>query len=435
MRYNLIQYTENLYANYWVVPFTLSVSAIILAFGLSEIGTSLNQSILFRIKYEQAMSILTVVASATATMASVVLSITVLILSIASSQLGPRLLPNFMRQGRTQIIMGILLGSFVYTLFGMLILSQRAQTYDQVFLITIFGVILGALCFFTIIYFVHYVCHVIQIDNIIVFLGDDLSHSIKRTFNRRENEQRNNEIKPVRIPNTELYLTTEVKSKKSGYIQLLDYTKCLRIAENNNCIIEIKFRPGHYLWQGQICFLIKHSHPINNAKIQNQLNSSLTLGIRRTTIQDVEFAFEQLAEIAIRALSPSMANPFTAINCADRLAFAINYLNNFAQNPDKLFDEENNLRLIINSFEFKGIVNIAFDRLRQQANTDLMVSIRILQIFHDLLNIGMQQCIADTLYQQAKAIFEGINKNSLSIKDQDELATSFERVKKVYFNQ
>ncbi len=428
MRYNLIRYSENFYANYWVIPSLMTIGAIILAYLIHLIGGYFDKDFLLEINYENSMDILSVLASATATMSSVILSITVLILSLASNQLGPRLIPNFMKQGRTQIIIGYFLGSFAYPLFGMLLITINSYSASELFLITSIGVIIGIICFFLIIYFIHYVCHVIQIDNILVFLGNEISHCLKRNLKPLSDHAHQNTDSEEQLCG---YLTTPACSISSGYIQIIDFDKCLKLAIKYDCIIEILFRPGHYLWENQICFNIRHQHPLD-PNLAKQLPGCLTLGIRRNTIQDIEFAFEQLAEIAIRALSPSMANPFTAINCADRLGYAIQCLNQYAEDEKFVYDEEKQLRLVKRPRNFENIIESGFVRLRQQAKTDLKVSIRLLQIFYSLLMQNLQVSIERILLKQSEALIEALEQNNISTADGAKVNEHYQRIKNYF---
>ena len=120
MNFKLIQYKENIYAGFWVVPFILTI-AIIALFFISLFGDHFlvglfPENSFLKLERQSIVSIFSVIATAIVSIISVTFSITVLTLSIASNQLGQRLLPHFMKQKQTQVILGCYAGTFIYSI-------------------------------------------------------------------------------------------------------------------------------------------------------------------------------------------------------------------------------------------------------------------------------------------------------------------------------
>ncbi|MEP7329798.1 MAG: DUF2254 family protein, partial [Betaproteobacteria bacterium] len=117
-----------------------------------------------------------------------------------------------------------------------------------------------------------------------------------------------------------------------------------------------------------------------NESLEAAVNAVFILGHQRTATQDIEFAIHQLVEIAVRALSPGINDPFTAITCVDRLGSAVRRL---AQRkmPSSVqhFDEQGQLRVIAPAITFPAIVDAAFNQIRQNARSSAAVSVRLLE--------------------------------------------------------
>jgi uncharacterized membrane protein len=114
-------------------------------------------------------------------------------------------------------------------------------------------------------------------------------------------------------------------------------------------------------------------------KLVKKLNDAFILGKERTEQQDVEFPIEQLVEIALRAISPAVNDPFTAIRCIDRLSAGLSHLAQRNFPSPYRYDDHKNLRVIAERVTFTGLVNTAFNQIRQYGKSDVAVTIRLLE--------------------------------------------------------
>ena len=121
-------------------------------------------------------------------------------------------------------------------------------------------------------------------------------------------------------------------------------------------------------------------------ELQTSISNALILGSHRTPEQDIEFTVNQLVEIAVRALSPGINDPFTALACIDRLGTALCRLSNRAFPSANLYDDEYNLRVITKPITFAGITNAAFDQIRQYGLSSVAVSIRLMETLTSIAN-------------------------------------------------
>ena len=101
---------------------------------------------------------------------------------------------------------------------------------------------------------------------------------------------------------------------------------------------------------------------------------------QRTPTQDVEYAIDQLVEVAVRALSPGVNDPFTAIACIDWLGSALIRLANRTIPSGERFDDKGRLRLIANTTDFAGFAASALNQIRQYGSKSVAVTIRMLDM-------------------------------------------------------
>ena len=117
----------------------------------------------------------------------------------------------------------------------------------------------------------------------------------------------------------------------------------------------------------------------------DRLLDQFVIGKTKTSQQDLEFSILQMVEIAARALSPGVNDPFTAIACIDNLTATICYLAE-AKFPSRYrFDEEGNLRVIADALKFEGVLDAAFNQIRQFSGGSPAVMIRLMEALTTIL--------------------------------------------------
>lgn len=438
MKFRQVQYAENIYAGFWLIPLVMSLSAIFLAVTTSYIDRRYSINILngyfaYSLDLVHTREVLSIIATSVISITSVTFSITVLTLSIASNQLGPRLLPNFMKQKPTQIVLGIFIGTFVYTLLILQSLSLNSAEAVTPLLSIFLAIALGIFCFFLLIYFIYFVCHVIQVDNVFSLLLTDLIASIERQYPLSTSDRTSMLDKAISADTANLHdlikdkIVTYIRANRYGYLQTIDYEALLYQATSNNMIFHCQVIPGKYLIEDMVLIKVYSEFTLDDELIESCMDA-LQIASRRSTVQDIEFAFEELAEIALRALSPGINNPYLAIHAIDRITQGLSSLQR-RRIPDKvLCDELNNIRVIRQISGYEDVVGIAFNRLRQQANRDLSVTISLMTNFRKILELNPpnEMCIA--LFKQTDCLYEEAKMHVMCDVDKKDLEESYNAV-------
>jgi uncharacterized membrane protein len=374
-------------SSYWFIPAIMTVSVIVLSYITIYLDKMLIEGdwfeslgMIYTNKPEGARALLSTVAGSMITVAALVFSITIVTLTMASTQFGPRLLYNFMRDTGNQIVLGTFIATFVYCLLVLRTIRGGEESPFVPHLSITIGVIMALLSISVLIYFIHHVATSIQASNVITGVSLNLASIINTSFPEPGNgnpERSQWWIAPGDMPENFDEESQQIVALTSGYIRKIDYETIYQVARNKDAVIKILNRPGQFIVEGSPIVL---SWPANilNKEIDNII-SALTLGGQRTSEQDVEFAVDQLVEIAVRALSPGINDPFTAMICIDQLSARLCQIAGRVVPSQYRYDERNQLRLITKAPTFEDILDSAFNQIRQYGRDSAAVSIRLLE--------------------------------------------------------
>lgn len=212
-------------------------------------------------------------------------------------------------------------------------------------------------------------------------VGHDLDETIDRLFPKKigrgapEHKRRMEEDIPADFERD----ACPIRASGSGYIQAVNDDELMKIATENNLTVRLNYRPGNFVVQGSNFVMVWPSERVNK-KLTQKINDAFILGNQRTSTQDVEFSVNQLVEIAVRALSPGINDPFTAIRCIDQLSVALCHLLERDIPSLYCYDRDNKLRVIADPVTFAGMTDAAFNQIRQYGQSSVAVTIRLLEV-------------------------------------------------------
>lgn len=365
----------------------MAVIAIALAFGMLSLDRAGKSGPLESLGWiytggpDGARSLLSAVAGSMITVAGTAFSITIVALTLASSQFGPRLMRNFMQDTGNQVVIGTFIGTFIYCL--LVLRTVRGDDYD-VFVpqisVTI-GMVLALASIGVLIYFIHHVSTSMQASHIIRDVGRELDNAIDRLFPQKIGQGKSapKQRSVAEIPAGFDKEATPILATTSGYIQAIDEERLMKIATSKDLLLRLKYRPGKFIVEGSELLMIWPGERVNK-KLTQHLNQAFIFGEQRTEQQDVEFPINQLVEIAARAISPGINDPFTAIQCINQMSAALCRLAEREFPSPYRYDDDNNLRAIIaNPVTFAELVDAAFNQIRQYSKSDVAVRIRLLE--------------------------------------------------------
>ncbi|MEL0629648.1 DUF2254 domain-containing protein [Psychromonas aquatilis] len=429
MKLNFTKYAlaiDKARTSFWFVPSIMVLSSILLAiisiyidaFFINNMDTPLP--LINQMDIDAIRSLLGIIAGAMITVTSIVFSITVVSLTLASSQFGPRLLRNFMMDKGTQLVLGAFISNFLFCILIFCAISFQSPYDFKPVLTVIITIIMTGISVGVLIYFIHHIAKSIQADVVIEDVYLELQNHIETLFPsisvpHKEAEHANSNAR-ITVHDHQL----NVISKCSGYIQTVDLEGLLTLATNKQVFIECCFKPGDFVLKGTAIAIIHADTKINKDRDAEVL-ALITLGAYRTPVQDPEFAVHQLVEIALRALSPGINDPYTAITCIDKLNSTLCALTKRAFPEKQYFDKEGILRLDNKVLKFEYIAEAAFTQIRQEANNNAVVTLKLLDSLSQLMYFSCNAEQQNFVIRQTKMIKEQQNKQSLAEEDLNQI--------------
>lgn len=356
-----------------------------------------------------ARSLLEAVAGSMVSVTATAFSITIVALQLAASNFGPRILRNFMQDTGNQIVLGTFIGTFIYCLLVLRTIHGEGDGYEQFVpqLSVTFGIVLAIVSIGVLIYFIHHASTIIQASHVIQNVSDDLDRAIERLFPEKIGHSEPKQERWVaEIPISFEEEAYPIRANGTGYLQAIDNEELMKIARNHNLLLRVKFRPGKFVIKGSDLVMVFPGERVNQ-KLSKQINDAFILGKERTEQQDVEFPINQLVEIALRAISPAVNDPFTAIRCIDRLSAGLSGLVQRDFPSPYRYDDNHKLRVIAEPFTFEQLVDRAFNQIRQYAQSDAAVTIRLLEAIATIATYMTNPKHKPVLKRHAEMILRG----------------------------
>ena len=353
---------ERLRSTYWFVPSILALASVALSFGMAHVDEALGARFVRSLSWiysggpDGARGVLSSIASSVIGVAGTTFSITIAVLSLTSGQYGPRLLRGFMRDTGNQIVLGTFTATYLYCLLTLrTIRGTERTTFVPHFSVTL-GVVLAALSVAVLIYFVHHVAESIQVSHIVEEVGKEADRTVERLFPKGRGAPKDASPLPESRPEA-------VRARDIGYVESVDGDALLRYAERHGLTLRLEVRPGEYVMpDGPLV-----SAWPNVGDHERSLRAAFSMGRQRTTLQDAEFCFLQLAEVAVRALSPGINDPFTAVQCLDRIGASMCLLASRDWPSSFRHDPAGKLRVVAKQTTPDEIVHAAYGHIRDAA--------------------------------------------------------------------
>lgn len=429
----LLRYWDHLRSSLWFLPSLMAATAVALAFGSVALDESVadqwlkNQAWAYTGGAEGASAVLGTVAGSMITIAGVVFSLTLVALSLASSQFGPRLLRNFMRDTANQVVLGTFVGTFLYCLLVLRTIRRGDEVAFVPHLSVTFGVVFAIASLGVLIYFIHHVSVSIQADEIVARVGTELVHGIDRLCPEPDQDGHGAPREPsdADLPRAFDREADPVGASADGYVQLIDLEALVALGADTDALIRVERRPGQYAVRGSPLAMVWPRDRITE-RLVARLNDAFVLGTQRTPAQDIEFSVDQLVEIAARALSPGVNDPFTAMSCVDRLGSALCRLAQQELPSPYYRDGEGRLRLVTHPITFPGMVDAAFNQIRQYARSNTAVTLRLLEMLAVIAGATRRPEQQAALQRHAEMIVRGAREGLLEAQDRQEVDTRFE---------
>ncbi len=425
---------EYLRGTYWALPSAMAVAAVGLSVAMIQLDEAATANLLDRLSWvytggpEGARAVLSTVAGSMITVAGVTFSITIVALTLASQQFGPRLLRNFLRDVGNQVVIGTFISTFIYCL---LVLRTVRGSDDEEFvphLAVTVGVALAILSLGVLIFFIHHVATSIQATRVIANVADDLVRAIDRLFPASLGDA-STTAEPFGTAPDELNGvkggSREVQAPATGYVQAIDIQALDAIARQRNVTVWVRVRPGAFVRRGEALLAVGPAAHSHGDQDDTQLQEGFIIGRDRTGTQDVTFFIDQLVELAVRALSPGINDPGTARLCIDRLEQALCELARRQIPSPARHDEDGRVRVFACPLTFANILESALDEIVRYGRSSVSVTCRLLQAVGNVGGCVHRDCDRQALLRHATAIAREVRESTFSEVDRARVAQHF----------
>ncbi len=426
MKTRLFYAWELLRTSYWFVPAVMTLAAG----GLSLVALSVDRHVrevgdwagIFGAGPDGARALLSTIAGSTITVAGVIFSVTIVALAQASSQFGPRLLRNFIRDPASQFVLGTFIATFVYCLLVLRTVdSTLAPPFVPEIAITV-ALVLAILSLGMLIYFIHHVATSIQADQIISSVTQELLETIRTLFPEEIGHELPPEEKPRDLPPSHSSASS-LEAKQSGYLGAVNGDALIDIAQQGGLVITLRCRPGQFILEGTPIAVLQAAEPIPD-DLRSKVLDHFIITAQRTAFQDVGFCVEQLTQIATRALSPSINDPDTAVTCINYLGVGLSYFVRRKIPSPYRYDGGGQLRVIGKAITFAELLQMALQPIRNYGAEHLVVMARTLEILESLAHRAWRQADLQAIQEHANALVETA-KHSLREADHEGIRQRF----------
>jgi uncharacterized membrane protein len=374
---------EALRTNLWLLPTVEIVLAVALFAGTHALdraaynGSLHFPSFVISGSADAARQILTTIAAAVITVVTLVFSITIVTLTLASTQFGPRMLRNFIRDRITQLTLGSFVATFVYAILALVSIGPGKHGEFVPHLSITVTMALVLLDVAVLVVFIDHIAKSIQLPQVIASIAGDLSQAIDT-----EAAVPAGSVAKAGPSLSEMLVRLEedsgvVRAPVSGYLQYVSMSTLIDISARGHAVIRLLHRPGHFVVEGEPLADVWPAAATRG--VARALGGAHATGPHRTLTQDLSFAVDQLVEIAIRALSPAVNDTFTALACIDWLGDGLCKIADRWRPASVHRDAAGHVRVITVTVSFHRLVERAHDKIRQASRGMPAVMIRQLE--------------------------------------------------------
>lgn len=404
---------EEIRASFWFVPTLMTAGAVLLSavtVSLDERGTSEwlgNFRFIYLNQPGGARSLLSTIAGSMMNVAGVVFSLTIVVLTLASQQFGPRLLGNFMRDRGNQVVLGAFVSTFVYCLLILRTVKGgdgEGEPFVPHLSVTV-ALLITLATLAALIYFIHHLASSIQVQNVI--------GKVARSLRRHVEPDGDRAVFPAGLgrdlPGAALPADFEKRSRcvfapRAGYLRTVNGDGLLRTTGQHDAIARLRLRPGTFVMHGQH---IMDVYPGDLPDpVIDELTGNLAFGDGRGQSQDTEALFDQLLELALRALSPASNDPITATACLDRICDALLELSRSRFASPFRSDQAGQLRLVAPPFDLVGLAERLFSSLRGSLASSLVAASHVSRLMSRLQGETEHRELAELIGRERAQILE-----------------------------
>jgi len=325
---------------------------------------------------EAAHVVLGTIAGSMITVVSVVYSILLVVLTFASTQFSPRVLVAFVEDRVSQTTLGVFVGTFTYCLLTLPAVRGQPKPFVPSVAVIV-AIVLAISCLACLLYFSHHMALSIHASHIVDRIARDTERIIDELFPQPLSGP---PIEDVAKPSP---AGMAILAQRSGYIRFVSESSLLAAARTSGADLRVDRYIGQFVMAGT---------PILEASPADQVTDALRaacvhafdIGPARTMQQDVEFGILQIVDIALKAISPAVNDPTTALTCIDQLGRILMGASTREPPTTTLCDPDGRVRVTLRRTSFPRLLDVAFSQIRHYGKADVAVPLRLMRLLAEL---------------------------------------------------
>lgn len=371
-----------------------------------------------------AQTVLTCVAGSVMTVVSIVFAILLMTLTLASMQFSPRIIVSFTMDPVTQWTLGIFLGTFSYCVAALPAASAPTPVANHS--TTVAGaMLLSLVCVAWLLFFIFHIAQAISVNHIVDRIAGETEAMIRATM-------------PVRMDYGKTRITSghpeapggvPILSATSGYVRHIDVKLLVKLAKEHRVAITVTRRVGHFVPAGVPFATVSKEHKMT-AELAQGIRWAFDLGPTRTLQQDIEFGILQIVDIALKAISPAVNDPSTAISCVDHLGRILICFAGREPVESRFYDPPGVLRVTIPTLGLDRLVHSAFEQIRNYSKGDVAVNLRMLRALSDLALTVPDRNVRKMLVAVGSRIVSGAD-GALQAEEMSEMKARLETLRQL----
>ncbi len=425
-----------------LVPGAVAVLFAVLALALVEIDRRMEELELgFGGDADAARAVLAAIAGSIITVAGLAFSITIVTLQLVSSQYSPRALRGFLRDRLNQLVAGVFVGTFAYCLLVLTTVRGGSDGGSGEFVPRIsiaVAIALGVLAIPLLLVFIHHMSQSIQVSRIVADIGRTGLDAVERLYPERSGSAIDQRWERLVEEWTNSEQPALVHADRAGFVQRIDLDMLLRSVTDRGSStrsqrhrLHLRVAPGDFVTPRTV---LAARWPADDAPLVKQaVLRAVRLGERRDMEQDAGYAVRQLVDVALRAISPAMNDPTTAIDCIGYLQTILEELGGRAFPPRIRHFADADLTVVVDRRDFDDFVEEAFAELGRYDRSDPRLALRLLAALErtaEAVVAGGARERLGVVIETADAIGRAAIDQAPSEHDRGAIAEALERVRR-----
>ena len=371
---------ERLRSSLFLVPTAAVAGAVGGGLGMIAIDRRLDSGgtdlpLILASTVESARALLGTIAAATISFAGIAFSVSLLVIQLASTQYSPRVVHTLFRDPFNKRVMAAVVGTFTYCLVVLRsVRSPLEDGGDAVIPNLSVGValVLGVLAILAVVAFINHNAHAMDVSEILERVSRDAVRQIRKEWQPADSGTRD-----TTMPDVGERPGRCVLFDRSGWVQLVDFDRLIKRVPEHATVVLHSYA-GRYAVEGTAMCTVLHQGDSDSIPSDTELRETVVVGDTRTMQQDVSYGVRQLADVALRALSPGVNDPTTAQDAIFHLTAVV--AESLRHSPIKsIHGDDGRTVLLCEAPDHVGLIRLAFEEIRRAAAGQPAVCIYLLE--------------------------------------------------------